>query len=85
MRVWGKVKIEDSIKEDVIVTAEDFNAALLEVCEHFDLTKPILVHKHYAEIEKFNRTIFYPDDFIEVVSFDTLELEIIVDKKKNQK
>lgn len=82
MRVWGKIKKEDRIKEDVTITAEDFEASLLCICEHFDLTKPILVKKHFNEIRNFNRTIFYPDDFIESVSFDTFELEIIDLKKK---
>jgi hypothetical protein len=41
-----------------------------------------MLKKHYAEIKNFRRTVFYPDDFIEPVSFDTLELEIIVKKKK---
>lgn len=84
MRVWGMIKVADRIKSDVTVTADDFAQSLIAVCEHFDLTKPIMVQKHYKEIERFNRTIFYPDDFIETVPFDTLEVEIIVVKKKKQ-
>ena len=82
MRVWGMIKVEDRIQSDVTVTADDFMGSLMKVCEHFDLTKPIMVQKHYREIERFNRTVFYPDDFIEAVPFDTLEVEIIVIKKK---
>lgn len=82
MRVWGMLKVEDRIREDVTVTADDFMSSLMKVCEHFDLTKPIMVQKHYNEITRFNRTIFYADDFIEAVPFDTLEVEIIVMKKK---
>lgn len=84
MRVWGMIKIADRIQSDVTVSADDFAQALIAVCEHFDLTKPIMVQKHTNEIEQFNRTIFYPDDFIEDVPFDTLEVEIIVIKKKKQ-
>jgi len=76
------IKVEDRIREDVTVSADDFMGSLMKVCEHFDLTKPIMVQKHYNEIERFNRTIFYADDFIEAVDFDTLEVEIIVIKKK---
>ena len=82
MRVWGMLKIEDRIRQDTTVSAETFEEALLQVCECFDLTKPIMLKKHQAEIKNFRRTIFYPDDFIEPVSFDTLELEIITKKKK---
>jgi len=81
MRVWGMIKIEDRIKQDVTIDADDFMSSLMQVCEHFDLTKPIMVQKHFNEIERFGRTIFYPDDFIEAVPFDTLEIEIIEIKK----
>lgn len=82
MRVWGKIKVEDSIKNDVTVEGSDIESCILDICEHFDLTKPILVGKHRSEIEHFFRTIFYPDDFIEHVDFDTLEVEILIEKKK---
>ena len=82
MRVWGMIKTEDRIKQDTVVSAENFETSLMQICEHFDLTKPIMLKKHQAEITNFRRTIFYPDDFIEPVSFDTLELEIITKKKK---
>ena len=82
MRVWGKIKVEDRIQMDVTITDNTFADALRAVCDHFDLTKPIVCAKHLSEIENFNRTIFYPDDFVESVSFDTLEIEIINIKKK---
>ena len=84
MRVWGMIKVEDRIKEDVTVSADDFMGSLMLVCEHFDLTKPIMVQKHFSEVERFNRTVFYADDFIEAVPFDTLEVEIIVIKKRRE-
>lgn len=82
MRVWGKLKVEDSIREEVTLAADDFESSLILVCEHFDLTKPIILQKHISEIKQFNRTVFYADDFIEAVDFDTLEIEIIVIKKE---
>jgi hypothetical protein len=84
MRVWGMIKVADRIKRDVIINADDFMSALILVCEHFDLAKPIMVQKHYREVEQFNRTIFYSDDFVESVPFDTLEVEIIITKKKRE-
>lgn len=83
MRVWGKIKVEDRIQEDVTIECADFESCLMKICEHFDLTKPIIVNKHLSEINRFYRTIFYPDDFIESVKFDTLEIEILVEKKKS--
>ena len=83
MRVWGKLKIEDRIQTDVTIVRDTFTDALCAVCDHFDLTKPIVCAKHISEIDHFNRTIFYPDDFVESVPFDTLEIEIINIKKKS--
>lgn len=83
MRVWGKLKTEDRIICDVTLTQDDFMAALTAVCDHFDLTKPIVCAKHLGEITNFNRTIFYADDFVEPVDFDTFEIEIINIKKKS--
>ena len=82
MRVWGMLKNEDIIKADTVVAAETFEEALNQICECFDLTKPIMLKKHHSEIKSFRRTIFYPSDFIEPVGFDTMELEIITKKKK---
>ena len=82
MKVWGKLKSEDRIITDVTLTKDDFTTALMAVCDYFDLTKPIVCAKHMGEIKNFNRTVFFPDDFVEPVSFDTLEIEIIDIKKK---
>ncbi len=82
MRVWGKLKAEDMILQDITLNSPDFESALVAVCEHFDLTKPIICKKHLNEIKNFRRTIFYADDFIESINFDTFEIEIIVNKKK---
>lgn len=83
MKIWGKIKIEDRIQQDVTLIFEDFDSSLIAICDHFDLTKPIVCEKHLNEIRRFRRTIFYPDDFVESVSFDTLEIEIIVKQKKS--
>ncbi len=82
MKFWAKVKIEDRIQKDVIVESEDLKSAVAAVCDVFDFSKPILLGKHLSETRDFNRTVFYPDDFVESVSFDSLEIEKIVTKKK---
>ena len=81
-RWWGKLKIEDRIQQDCTILAVGFPGALAAVCKHFDLTRPIVTRKHENEMDQFGRTVFYPDDFIESVPFDTMEIEIIRSKKK---
>lgn len=85
MRYWGKIKIEDRMKRDTVTEATDFVSALSAVCDAFDLSKPIICAKHHAEIKSFSRTVFFPDDFVESVDFDTLEIEVIGKKKKDTK
>ncbi len=82
MRYWAKLKTEDVILEQTTAEAADFTAALITVCNAFDLSKPIVCEKHNAEVRNFSRTVFYPDDFLDAVHFDTLEIEIITKKKK---
>jgi hypothetical protein len=82
MKYWAKIKIEDRMLKDVIVEGEDLRSAVAAVCDAFDLSKPIMLDKHLNEIRDFNRTVFYPDDFVDSVSFDSLEIEKISTKKK---
>lgn len=77
MRVWGKIKKEDIILCDTTLEAISFEAAVDCVCSFFDLSKPIICAKHFYEIEAFSRTVFFPDDFVDKVTFDALEIEII--------
>ena len=85
MRFWGKIKTEDRILRDLVQEDRDFSAALASLCDKFDIGKPIVCDKHLKEIKSFRRTLFYPDDFVESVSFDTFEIEIIDIKKSKQK
>lgn len=82
LRFWGKIKIEDRIKQDVALEEKDFISAVSSICDRFDLSKPIICAKHHNEIKSFRRTVFYPDDFVESVDFDTFEIEAIGKKKK---
>jgi len=84
MKFWGKLKIEDRIICHHTVDAPDFAHALVALCDHFDLSKPVVCAKHTAELGRFFRTVFYADDFVENVSFDTLEVEIISESKKRK-
>jgi hypothetical protein len=84
MRFWGKIKTEDRILRDLVQEDKDFPSALATLCDRFDIGKPIVCEKHVKEISTFRRTLFYPDDFVESVSFDAFEIEIIDIKKRKQ-
>ncbi len=82
MKFWGKLKTEDRILKDIIVNCDDLKSAVAAICDEFDLSKPLILEKHLSETASFNRTVFYPDDFVERVSFDSFEIEKIATKKK---
>lgn len=91
MRLWillrkkGKIfqQTESQFEhKDTGWDTEQLRCALEEPCRELDLSVPVVLEKHTAEMEKFGRTVFRPADFIESVSFDTLEAEIIGRKKE---
>lgn len=51
--------------------------ALEEVCYQFDLAKPIWLDKNISEFKRHSKTRFMRDNFIETISFDYLEIQII--------
>lgn len=82
MKFWGKLKTEDRILKDIMVNSDGLRNAVADICDKFDLSKPVILDKHINEAKSFNRTVFYTDDFIESVPFDSFEIEIIATKKK---
>ena len=84
MQIWAKKwcqhKITAQFTDVVQVAAWDENtlyAALKPCCEQMDLALPVVVSKHINELNKFHRTLFYKNDFLESLSdMDYLEIEI---------
>ena len=86
-RLWLKV-----VKDHKIVMQEtDFCSwgeekdVLIELCKRLDLPCPIWLSKHEGEYERFRRTIFRPEHFIESVDFDRMEIEFLDDTDKKRK
>ena len=48
-----------------------------EICHTMDLPKPIWLDSNYDELNRFRKTSFRQDHFIEQIAFDYLEIEII--------
>jgi hypothetical protein len=82
MKYWGKLKSGDKISRDIIVETPDFKEAVNAVCDKFDLSRPLILVKHINDISNFRITVFLPDDFVESIRFDALEIERIVTRKK---
>lgn len=52
-------------------------AAITQLCLHFDLSEPIWLNANITEFKQSARTRFYPDNFIDAVPFDYMEIQII--------
>ena len=84
MRVIGYLKKNHKIINSCDVNSEeqDVNQALIECMEKiyriFDIAEPVWLSKHSADLSKFYKTHFHPDDFMEDVNFDSFEIELIL-------
>lgn len=61
--------------------------ALAEGCRQMDLSQPLWLTKHQRDWDDFGMTRFIPQEFMESVDFDRLEIEFIdpdAKKKKSQ-
>jgi len=52
-------------------------AALESACQTFDLSVPIWLNSNIEEFKKTSKTRFRSDSFIEKISFDYLEIQVI--------
>lgn len=84
-RLWGKIWKDNHLLQDITIVdaAEDKNRtkkvfdALEEVCYAFDLSKPIWLDKNIKEFQRHDKTRFGKDSFVEQISFDCLEIQVI--------
>ncbi len=51
--------------------------ALEEACLAFDLSKPIWLDANIADFKRHAKTRFSSDNFVDAISFDYLEIQVI--------
>ena len=49
------------------------------VCKDLDVSVPIWLDRNTKEFACFKRTIFTPEQFIDQVKFDKLQIEVVLD------
>lgn len=84
-RIWGKLYKDNHLLQDSVYENPDTErsrtnkvfAGLHEFCMEFDLQEPIWLDKNIAEFKRVDKTRFYQDNFIEQISFDFLEIQVI--------
>ena len=89
IKVWGKVlKRNKIIHNHTIETYGEFSEntvleCLYQICLKLDLPRPIILNKHTKDLNNFLFMRFFPDDFIEPVHFDKMDVHVIIEKKKD--
>lgn len=92
MKVWillqkkQKIVKETMTEYDVppIWTEEEIGALLTPPCRGLDIARPMILAKHCDEMERIGRVVFRAVDFVESVSFDTMEVELVDEKKQER-
>lgn len=89
IRLWGILRRKQKIALDVTLEAEsaspqDIHACVTEMCRQLDIPNPIWLNKQESEMEKFGRTSFSADNFIESIPYDRFEVEILREKRKSR-
>ena len=83
-RLWAKEFKDTRMLMDTVIedssddtrTHKIFNA-LEEVCLQFDLGKPIWLDSTVSDFKRHSKTRFSQDNFIEEITFDYLEIQVI--------
>ena len=83
-RLWGKIWKDNHLIEDTVYIEESDDTrthkifkGLEYICYSFDLGKPIWLDKTVEEFKRHAKTRFSQDNFIEEITFDYLEIQII--------
>ncbi len=89
MKIWATVRSDHRIVGEEMrefpqspQNVENWGEIIGALCRPLDLSCPVLLKKHENDLLRFSRAVFKPDDFLESVSFDRFEIEILPEEKK---
>ena len=83
-RIWGKLIKDNHLLKDTTICDDSGSTrtqkvfhALDEICNEFDLGKPIWLESNIREFQCHAKTRFCQDSFMEEIDFDYLEFHVI--------
>ena len=89
-QMWGKLVENNHILQDLTVCIDDEDTrthkvfrALDEICDAWNLAKPIWLDTNIREFQKHAKVRFYQDSFIDGIDFDYLEIQVIEEDSYN--
>lgn len=76
-KLWVRLMKRAKISRDAVVPCpdDDWEGALQHACHQLDVAAPMVVPKHRRDWEEFRQTRFTPDDFLEHLPADRMEVE----------
>ncbi|MEF9951333.1 MAG: hypothetical protein RR840_01490 [Clostridium sp.] len=85
LRLWGKLlkdnklqsQIECTYEYDDIEYEQQLKYCITEICKEFDIQKPYWLNANLREYNKYKKTSFRQDNFIEEIEFDIFEIEVL--------
>lgn len=84
-RLWGKIFKENRMLKDTVIYNPDYNMsrtamifdAMEKICDEFDLGHPIWLSSTVDGFKRHDKVRFTQDNFIEVIDFDYLEIQVL--------
>lgn len=84
-RIWAKIYKDNKMIKNMVICNDDQNlrrtqkvfGAIDDICQEYDLAKPIWLDSNINEFKRNDRTRFIQDNFIETIGFDYLEIHVI--------
>ncbi|CRZ35787.1 hypothetical protein DFR55_1145 [Herbinix hemicellulosilytica] len=84
-RLWAKIIKDNKIIKDMVVSndspdlrrTQKIFSAIDDICHNFDLSKPIWLDSNINDFKRHDKTRFNQDNFIEIIDFDYLEIQVI--------
>lgn len=84
-RLWGKIVKENRLLQDAVIENGDYSMsrtamvldAVDQLCYQFDLGHPVWLEKTVEEFKRRDRVRFTQDNFMEEISFDYLEIQVL--------
>ena len=84
MRFWGKIMKDNRMLWDMTVTEDSDDTrthkifqGLEEICHALDLSVPIWLETNVRDFQRYKKTRFGQDSFVEQIEFDFLEFQIL--------
>ncbi len=89
-KLWARKISKNHLADSIVVKNKDDaepsekrDRCMKEICQRLDISVPVWLKKHDLEFSQFKYVTFYPQDFIDEIDFDKLEVELMDDGNKS--